>query len=553
MAATTVVRGERIDYASILPHRTKMLIMASVLLGLFLSALDQTIVATALPAIVSDLNGLALVGWISTGYLLASTAMVPIYGKLSDLYGRRTVLVFGIVVFVLGSALCGLAPTMLMLVAARVVQGIGAAALTSTAFTIPADLFTPAERPRYMGLFGAVFGLASVVGPFLGGLLTDRLSWHWVFFVNLPLGALALAFVLAKMPRLASGLKAPIDWLGTVLLLIAVVPLLLGLTLDKSVHGWTSPLIVSLFALSTVATVALLVVEARVPSPIISLKLFRNQTYSVAIVASVLNGAAFFGAIMFISLFLVNVLGTSATTAGSAQIPLMMAFIAGSVSASWMVQRVGRMKPFVLAGFTLMLIGLLLLTQIGPDSTTWDVAWRMVVLGLGMGPALPLLNLSVQNAVPFEYIGQATASRQFFLQLGQATGAAIFGVVLSSVLAIQVASNVAPLVHQLPPNLQAVVNVAELSQVSVGEGAAVGAPSLSDKLVAAASPANAAQAQAAGQQLELALRQAFSESIVVIYWITAWLAGIALLLVALYLPDVPLRKSNRPEQPLTLE
>jgi EmrB/QacA subfamily drug resistance transporter len=548
MATTTFISGERIDYAAILPHRTKMIIMASVLLGLFLSALDGTIVATALPAIVSDLDGLALVGWISTGYLLASTAMVPIYGKLSDIYGRRPILVTGIVVFVLGSALCGLATNMLLLVAARVVQGIGAAALTSTAFAIPADLFTPAERPRYMGLFGAVFGLASVIGPFLGGLLTDRLSWHWVFFVNLPLGALALAFVLAKMPKLASGLKAPIDWLGTALLLLAVVPLLLGLTLDKSVNGWTSPLILGLFATGALATAALLFVETRVPSPVIALSLFRNRTYSVAIVASVLNGAAFFGAIMFISLFLVNVLGTSATVAGSAQIPLMLAFVTGSVSASWLVQRLGRTKPFVLFGFALMLIGLVLLTQIGPQSTTFDVAWRMVVLGLGMGPALPLLNLAVQNAVPFEYIGQATASRQFFLQLGQATGAAIFGVLLSTALATQIATNVTPLVNQLPPNLQSAVDIAELSAVGGGEGVATAQASLSEQLVAAAaSPEQQAEARAAGAQIDAALRQSFAASIVSIYWYTVWLAGLALVAVAVFLPDATLRKSNRPE------
>lgn len=555
MATTTFPSGQRIDYAAVLPHRTKLIILAGVLLSLFLAALDQTIVATALPAIVGDFNGLAMVGWISTGYLLASTAMIPIYGKLSDIYGRRAILVWGISVFLIGSILCGIASSMTQLIAYRVIQGIGAAALTSTAFAIPADLFSPADRPRYMGLFGGVFGVASVIGPFVGGLLTDRLSWHWVFFVNLPLGLLALTFVLLKMPQLASGLRAPIDWLGTVLLIVAVVPLLLGLTMNKQVYGWGSPLILSLFAVGLVATALFVWVESRVASPIISLQLFRNRTYWVTIVASMLSGAAFFTVLMFLALFMVNVLGTSATAAGSAQIPLMLAFVTGSVVSSQLVARTGHYKRLVLAGLSTLLIGLLLLTQIGAGSTTWDVAWRIVLVGLGLGPTMPLLALAVQNAVPFEQVGQATASRQFFLQLGQAAGAALFGVLISTSLAAQLALNVGPTIDSLPANLQGAVSVTQLaSSGSLGEGSTQGI-GVEAQLNEAFGTRGGDQAvaQQAAAAIAQGVRESYATSIVGIYWYAIGLVTIALLVVGFGLPELPLRASNKHEPMVTME
>jgi EmrB/QacA subfamily drug resistance transporter len=610
MTATTLSESERIDYAAILPQRTKLVILASVLVSLFLAALDQTIVSTALPAIVRDFDGIDLVSWISTGYLLASTAMVPIYGKLSDLYGRKIILLWGIVVFLLGSVLCGIAASMIQLILYRVIQGVGAAALTSTAFAIPADLFAPIDRPRYMGLFGSIFGLASVIGPFLGGFLTDQLSWHWVFYVNLPIGLLALAFVTMKMPRLASGLRARIDWLGTILLIIGVVPLMLGLTLDKTIHPWNSPLILGLFATAAIATTLFLMVEMRVPSPILALELFRNRTFAVGIAASILNGAAFFGAILFLSLFMVNVLGMSATAAGTAQIPLMVAFVASSNIVSQIVQRIGRYKMLMLAGFVVMLIAFILLTQIGVHSTMWDVTWRMFLLGLGMGPALPLLNLAMQNAVPFKQIGSATASRQFFQQLGQAIGAAVFGVILTTTLTAQMNTRFAPILASAPPELQEELNPAQFrSSVSAAEGAGEKRGDLDEKifavtsapldeerrLVTAALRDSDAQARAillasptvepqlkellaettAGQppleqalaivdqaqqkaaqeaqtlagQVTSAVRLSFANSITQIYFYAFWLVTVALFIIAVWLPELPLRKTNRSEAP----
>ena len=616
MSATTIatpdarpsaVPNERIDYAEILPHRTKLVILAGVLLSLFLAALDQTIVATALPAIVADFNAIDLVSWVSTGYLLASTAMVPVYGKLSDLYGRKVILLWGIVVFLLGSALCGIAMSMLQLIAFRVVQGIGAAALTSTAFAIPADLFGPAERPRYMGIFGSVFGLASVIGPFVGGFLTDTLSWHWVFYVNLPLGIIALTFVALKMPRLASGVRGKIDWLGTVLLIVAVVPFMLGLTLDKRIHPWTSPLILALLGTAAVATTLFLVVETRVASPIISLRLFRNRTYAVGIAASVLNGAAFFGAILFLSLFMVNVLGLSATEAGTAQIPLMIAFVVSSNVFSQVVQRVGRYKSYILVGFLMMMLGFALLTQIGVHTTMWGVTWRMFIIGLGMGPALPLLNLAMQNAVSFREIGTATASRQFFQQLGQAIGAALFGVVLATTLTAEIGTNVAPILAAAPPAIQSAIDPTQFrSSISRSEGSQGGQLNLGEQIAAAAGvpyaverqlltaalqendaaalqtllenpttepqlkallstpladrgaaleqalaivdqaqQAMIGETQSIAGEITAALRLSFANSITRIYFYGLWLVLAAFLLCLFWLPELPLRKSNR--------
>ena len=606
--------SERIDYATVLPHSTKMLILGAVLLSLFLAALDQTIVATALPAIVRDFNGIDLVSWVSTGYLLASTAMVPIYGKLSDLYGRKLILLWGIVVFLLGSALCGIAGTMIQLIVFRVVQGVGAAAITSTAFATPADLFVPADRPRYMGLFPGVFGLASVIGPFLGGLLTDQISWHWVFYVNVPLGLIALAFITMRMPRMASGLRAQVDWFGTLLLIGAVVPLMLGLTLDKTIYPWSSPMIIGLFAVGLLCTTLFLLVELRVASPVIALSLFRNRTFSVGVVVSILNGAAFFGAVLFLSLFLVNVLGLTATEAGIAQIPLMAGFVLSSNVSSLLVQRFGRYKPFIILGFVIMLIGFALMTMVSMNTSVYDVAWRIFLVGLGLGPAMPLLNLAVQNAAQPHEIGAVTANRQFFQQLGQAIGGAVFGVILTTTLTAQLQQNFAPIVQSLPPEAQAQLDPAKFrnsvsggeggsQQVNVGEQIAAAAvapieqqraltqaalgngdaaartqllsstatlPAIKEHVQAstgvdpqalarATSAIDAAEqqvqqaAQHIGQQVNIAVKLSFTNSITRIYVYSFALSIVALVVIALWLPEIPLSKGKRAEAPAVFE
>jgi EmrB/QacA subfamily drug resistance transporter len=516
--------SERIDYATVLSIQTKWIVLVGVLMGLFVAALDQTIVATALPAIIADLHGIDLLAWVPAGYLVASTTTVPIYGKLSDLYGRRSIMMVGLLVFLAGSALCGIAASMMQLILFRVLQGIGAAALTSSAFAVIADLFVPAERPRYQGLFGGVFALASVVGPYLGGVLTDHISWRWVFYVNLPVGLVAMAFIIARMPRLHSGLRASVDWAGTALLIAAVVPLLLGLTLDKHVYPWSSPLVVGLFTVAVLATGLLLLVETRADSPVIPLDLFRNRTFTVVCAASLLIGASFFAAIFFISIFMVNVVGVSATAAGSTLIPLTFSLVAGAVTSSMIVQWLGRYKWIIMAGFGVALTGFGLLATLSTDATRWDVTWRMIVLGVGLGPAMPLLNLVIQNAVPFQKVGVATASRQFFLQIGAAVGTAIFGTALSTRLTAQLARTAGPLLAQLSPSARA-VNLEHLRSGAVSSGAVSGSMS----------PA-----------LREVVRQAFAVSVTQIYTYAAFVLAAALLVIVA-LPELPLRRTNRPD------
>ena len=521
--AVAAPRAERIDYASILSPQTKWIVLAGMLMGLFLAALDQTIVATALPAIIADLRGIDLLAWVSTGYLVASTTMVPVYGKLSDIYGRRSIVLAGIVIFLLGSALSGLAATMQQLIAFRILQGIGAAALTSSAFTVIADLFVPAQRPRYQGLFGGVFALASVVGPYLGGVLTDQLSWRWVFYVNVPVGIVAVAFIVAKMPRLHSGLPATVDWAGTALLIASVVPLLLALTLDKEQYPWSSPAVVGLLLVAAVATALLLVVESRVPSPVIALDLFRNRTFAVVSAASTLVGASFFAAVFFLSIFMVNVVGVSATAAGTTLIPLTFAVVIGAFTSSIIVQRLGRYRRIVLGGFAVATVGFGLLATLGPDATRGDVTWRMIVLGVGLGPAMPLLNLAVQNAVPHEKVGMATAARQFFLQIGSAVGTAAFGVVLSTVLTAEFTHRATPLLAHLPAQARAAI---DLDSIRSGVFASVPGPAVA--------------------QVREVFRVAFTVGITRIYAYAAALLLLALL-VATALPEIPLRTSNKSE------
>ena len=443
----------RINYAEVLDFPTKRLILIGTLLGLFLAALDQTIVSTAMPRIAKDLNGLNLYAWVTTIYLLASTAMVPIYGKLSDIYGRKPILMFGIVVFLLGSALCGMAGEpwfggafgggMMQLIVFRGIQGFGGAALTSVAFSIIADIFAPADRGRYQGLFGAVFGLSSVIGPLLGGFLTDNVSWRWVFYVNLPIGLLAMYFIATRMPVLASGLKPKIDFVGAILVIVFSVPLLLGLTFGaEAQYGWTHPRVLSLFAVSLVSLIAFLYVESRHESPILPLTLFKNPTFAWGVLARFFIGAAFLGAILFLSLYLVNVQGVSATKAGTATIPLTLGLIFGAVMSGQLASRLGYYKNLIIIGLALMMGGFFLLSTLNADTPYARVILYMVVLGLGIGPALPLFNLAIQNAVKPWEIGVATSSGQFFQQMGSTIGTAVFGAILSATLAPSIVSNI---------------------------------------------------------------------------------------------------------------
>jgi predicted MFS family arabinose efflux permease len=398
----------------------------------------------------------------------------------------------------------------------------------------------PSERARYQGLFAAVFALSSVIGPYLGGLITDSVGWHWTFFVNLPLGLLALGFIATKMPRLNSGLRSTIDYAGAVLLVVAVVPLLLALSLDKHAHAWNSPLILGLFALALAASVGFFLVERRASSPIIPLELFRNRTFALIIPIAMLVGAALFASILFLSIYLVNVQGVSATDAGTALIPMMMGLAIGSLVSGQLVQRLGRYKFLVLFGLAIMAVGFWLLTTLDVNSSLNTVRLYTALLGIGMGPSMPVLNLALQNAVPHDRVGIATAGRQFFMQLGQVIGTAIFGVVLTTSLTSTLSANLAPVLAQAPADVAAQVNVDALRNGHGGEGVAASAHPL---------PAELSPATPLGRQFDAAVKLSFSDSVTRIYGYTIPLVLLAFVL-ALFVPELPLRASNRDHGPV---
>ncbi|ULH13847.1 MFS transporter (plasmid) [Deinococcus sp. KNUC1210] len=439
----------------------KLFTMIGTLLGLLLAALDQTIVATAGPQIQKDLRiDASLYTWITTAYLVASTVMVPIYGKLSDLFGRKAVLLFGVVTFLVGSLLCGMSGEAFMgnflgggtgqLIAFRAVQGFGSAALFTTAFAVVSDLYPPAERGRYTGLFGAVFGISSVLGPLLGGFLTDHLSWHWVFYVNLPIGAVALAFIITRMPALKhlygqTEAKPRLDLLGAFWLVVGVVPLLLALSLGKSTLTpgetgflWTSWQEMSMFGLAVLGIAAFLFTERRAHDPLMNLGLFQNRVYSVGIVASFLLSMAFLGPIIFLPLFMVNVVGLSATNSGLTLTPLVLGLVAGNILSGQLVSRFGKYKPLMIAGLLILMVAFLLMGfTIHADSSQASVTLKMILIGLGLGPSIPLYTLAIQNASDPRLTGQVTSSVTFFRNLGQVVGVAILGTVFSNVLSTQ--------------------------------------------------------------------------------------------------------------------
>lgn len=426
-----------------LPHysdQDKRATLTGLLMVFLLAALSQNIVGTAMPRIIEDLHGFNLYSWVTTAYLLASTVMVPIYGKLSDLYGRKPILIFGIVVFLLGSALCGLSGEpwlgnfmgggMNQLIAFRAVAGFGGAALFTIAFTILADMFDPAERAKFGGFFGAIFGLSMVLGPLIGGWLTDHLSWRWTFYANLPVGLLALFMIMARMPRIGTKSGGKIDWLGALFILGTTIPLLLALTWGGTTHPWTSPIILSLFGGALVSLVLFLLVESRTKDAIIPLSLFRVPIFSASNLASFVLNIAFMGIVIFLPLYMQMVLGVSATNSGMSMLPLMLGLMGASILSGNIVARTGQYKPWIIGGTVLLVIGMYSLTSLHDNSTLMDLYWRMFLVGLGLGPSQSLFTLAIQSGVSLRELAVATSSSQFFRQIGNTIGAAIFGTLL---------------------------------------------------------------------------------------------------------------------------
>jgi len=415
-----------------LDHRAKMEILFAVLLGLLLGALDQTIVAVALPTIVTDLGGQSLLTWTITIYLLTSTITVPFYGKLSDLYGRKPLLMIGIVLFLVGSALSGLSQDMTQLILFRGIQGLGAGSLFPISLAVIGDLFTPAERGKYQGLFGAVFGLSSIIGPLLGGFLTEHVSWHWIFYVNLPIGIVALAVIWHLLPTVKRpDASRDLDFAGAGVFTVAVGSLLIGLT-NKQSADWSDPGVGGLILIGLALGAVFVFVESRAKEPIVPLGLWRDRTYATSIIATFLISFGFFGAAVFLPQWFQFVQGASPTNSGLYSLALLAGLILSSIVSGYLVSRTGRYKAIILAGLVGMAVGLALMSNIRAD-TDLPVLWAwMFITGLGIGPTLSVFTIVVQNAVPIRSLGVATSNLTFFRQIGGSVGLALLGTVFGN-------------------------------------------------------------------------------------------------------------------------
>ncbi|MFJ9036037.1 DHA2 family efflux MFS transporter permease subunit [Streptomyces sp. NPDC102406] len=417
--------------------------IGALLLGMLLAALDQTIVSTALPTIVSDLGGLEHLSWVVTAYMLAATAATPLWGKLGDQYGRKKLFQLAIVIFLIGSALCGMAQNMPQLIGFRALQGLGGGGLMVLSMAIVGDLVSPRERGKYQGLFGAVFGATSVLGPLLGGLFTEHLSWRWVFYVNLPVGVVALVVIAAALHIPAHARKHRIDYLGTFLIAAVATCLVLVASLGGTTWGWGSPQIIGLAVLGVVLAAVFVRVELRAAEPVLPMRLFRVRTFTLAAVISFVVGFAMFGAMTYLPTFLQVVQGVSPTMSGVHMLPMVIGLLLSSTASGQIVSRTGRWKVFPVAGTAVTTIGLLLLHNLDETSSTAAMSACFFVFGLGLGLVMQVLVLIVQNAVPYEDLGVATSGATFFRSIGASFGVAIFGTVFANRLATKLSSALA--------------------------------------------------------------------------------------------------------------
>jgi EmrB/QacA subfamily drug resistance transporter len=519
--------------------RQRRLTVLGCLLALLLAALDQTIVGTAMPRIVAELHGFEHYAWVTTAYLLTSTAVVPIVGKLSDMYGRKYFLMGSAAGFVLASMLCGLAQDMTQLIVFRGLQGLAGGTLMATVFTVISVIYPPAERGRIQGVFAGLFGFSSVVGPLLGGYLTDSLSWRWVFYVNLPVGVVVLVLLWLAFPdRRAAPTRHQIDFAGAATLMLGVTPLLLALSWGGRDYAWSSPQVLGLLTLAATMTALFVWIEMRAAEPIIPLALFCNSIVTLSTLALALMAMGMFGTILFVPLFAQGVLGQSATESGTVLMPMTLAMVVTSIIGGQIVSRTGRYRAVALAGLAVAVLGLFLLGQVGPETQYPTLVRDTFILGLGLGLVMPLFTLIAQNAVDLSQIGVVTALSQFARSIGGTLGAAVFGWLL-------VTRFTAALADTMPDSVRAEVPPAVLADLA-------NPLAVLNPLAAEVTAARFAPLSAAGQPTYHLVTEAVRVALAGALHDT-FLAGAAILAVALgctlFLREVPLQRARRFDAP----
>jgi EmrB/QacA subfamily drug resistance transporter len=510
--------------------------LAAVLVTLFFSSLDQTVVSTAMPVIIGDLKGLDIYAWVFTAYLITSAVTVPIYGKLSDVYGRKPFYVFGLGVFMVGSALSGQSHSMIELIIFRGLQGIGAGAMLSMPRATIGDIFNPRERGRWMGVLSMAFGLSAIIGPFLGGWITEHLGWQWVFYINLPVAALALAGILYALPRVRTEHQAQVDWLGTGLLVLGLVPMLLAFTWAGNQYPWGSPVIIGLFAFSAVVLALFVWAETRANEPIIPVEFFEVPIFAAANLIGLLLSVGMFGTLLFLPLYVQGVLALSAQNSGAILTPMMLSFIVSALIAGQIMTRTGKYKVISIVAAGIAVVGLYLFTRLGANSTWPIVVRNMMVLGLGIGALLPILNVAVQNAFPYKVMGVVNAAQQFVRSLGAVIATPILGTVLANTFSAQIQQDLPPALKQAIANLPA----AQRQILSDPQG-------LTNAQTQAAIKSQFAAFGSAGDKLYNefinAVHQALAAGMAHVF-VIAFAVGLAMLLVTVFLPEISLQRDE---------
>jgi EmrB/QacA subfamily drug resistance transporter len=450
--------GATPDYYSApldMDKRTRRFVLIGTLLALLLSATDQTVVATALPRIVGHLGGLNLFSWVFTAFMLTSTTTVPLAGKLSDLYGRKPFFLGGILILLAGSMAAGTSQSMTQLIIYRAIQGLGAGFIMGNAFAVIGDLFPPAERGKYQGLFTGVFGVASILGPTLGGFLTDNFTWRAVFYINLPVGLTAATILWTTYPtHIKASIKRSIDYSGAAFLIMTIVPLLLALVWGGNEFAWDSPEIISLLVVSAVGAGALIWNESRAAEPIIPLTLFNNRVFAVGVVLSFVTGMGLFGVVNYMPTFVQGVLGATATNSGLVTSPFMLGMVTASIISGQLVSRTGRYRPLIIIGTIIVTVGVFLLSRLDVGSVWAAAIAAMIVTGFGVGLSMPIVNLAVQNSVSHRQLGVVSSSTQFFRQIGGTLGTAIFGTLLTNHVHANLQHQLSQdIISQTPPSL----------------------------------------------------------------------------------------------------